>query len=480
MNNQPSLKINFGMNAILTVSSLFFPIITFPYVSRVLQPGGMGKVSFALSIVSYFTMISQLGIPTYGIRAVARVRDNREELTRVTHELLFINLIMSLISYGVLFIMILTVPRLSEERLLITVVSASIILDAIGTEWLYKGLEQYTYITVRSIIFKVISIIAMFLLVHDTSDYVIYGGISVFAASAANIINFINIGRHVDIRPVGSYDLKKYLKSVLVFFAMTCATTVYLNLDTAMLGFMTDDEEVGYYHASVRIKSVLTALITSLGAVLLPRISYYIEKGEKERFREVCMKAFRFVMIAAVPTVVYFIIFAKETVLFISGGDYTGSILPMRIIMPTVLFIGLSNIIGIQIFIPFGEEKKVLHSEIAGAIVDVIINLLLIPRFRSAGAAAGTLAAEAVVLLVQAGAFRRMVKEKKYEAMSFPGFFKGLYLFQVAAAVIIATGASVWVKFFGFGNFLTLAVSAPLFFGVYTGVYALSGGKILR
>ena len=468
------------MNALLTVSSIIFPIITFPYISRVLQPEGMGRVSFALSIVSYFTMISQLGIPTYGIRAVARVRDNREELTRVTHELLFINLIMSLISYGVLFILLFTVPRLSEDRLLILLVSASIILDAIGTEWLYKGLEQYTYITVRSITFKIISVIAMFLLVHEKGDYVIYGAISVFAASAANIINLLNIGKHVDTRSVGSYDIKKHLRSVLVFFAMTCATTVYLNLDTVMLGFMTDNEEVGYYHASVRIKSVLTAMITSLGAVLLPRISYYIEQGENQRFREVCMKAFRFVVFAAVPTVAYFMIFAKETVLLISGGDYVGSILPMRIIMPTVLFIGLSNIIGIQIFIPFGEEKQVLWSEVAGAIVDVIINLLLIPHFKSAGAAAGTLVAEAVVLIVQAVIFRKMVRTGKYEAMSFPGFFRELDLIRATATVIIATAASVWVKLFGFGNFLTLAVSAPLFFGVYVGVYVLSGGKILR
>ncbi len=467
---KPSLKVNFGMNALLTVSSFIFPLITFPYISRVLQPDGIGKVSFAISFVSYFTMISQLGIPTYGIREAAKVRDDREKLTRVTHELLFINLMMSLISYAILISLIIFLPKLAEDRFLYVVASTSIILDAIGTEWLYKGLEQYTYITVRSILFKVVSILAMFLMIHDPSDYVLYAGISVFAGSAAGIINFINVRKHIDLRPLKEYGIKKHLKPAFVFFAMSCATTIYLNLDTVMLGFMKDDREVGYYYTSVKIKSVLVSLITSLGAVLLPRVSYYIEQGETDKFREICVKAFRFVVAAAIPTMVYFILFAGETVLFISGNSYVPTILPMRIIMPTLLFIGLTNIIGIQIFIPFGQESRVLVSEIAGAVVDIVINLLLIPQYGAAGAAVGTVIAEAVVLAFQGYGFR------KYESVYFPGFLKELRIGTVLAATVIAAAAAVWVKHFDMGVFFTLAVSALLFFGIYSAVFALLGG----
>ena len=176
---QKSLKLNVIMNMILTMSSFIFPLITFPYVSRILLPEGTGKVSFATSLISYFSMFAQLGIPMYGIRACAKVRDNRQELTRTAQELLIINLIMSVISYVVLFIAIAFVPRLQSERALYVIVSFTIILTSIGMEWLYKALEQYTYITVRSLVFKVIALAAMLGLVHEKSDYVIYGAITI-------------------------------------------------------------------------------------------------------------------------------------------------------------------------------------------------------------------------------------------------------------------------------------------------------------
>ena len=188
---------------------------------------------------------------------------------------------MSLISYAVLSVALLTVPRIQEERTLYIVVSFTIILTSIGMEWLYKALEQYTYITIRSIIFKIVSLVAMFLMVHTKDDYVIYGGITILAASASNIFNFINVHRYIEIKPVGNYNVKRHLKPVAIFFAMSCATTIYTHLDTVMLGFMATDKDVGYYNAAVRIKTILVSIVTSLGTVLLPRASYYIEHGKK-------------------------------------------------------------------------------------------------------------------------------------------------------------------------------------------------------
>ena len=193
MGKQKSLKLNFVMNAILTMSQFVFPLITFPYVSRILLPIGTGKVSFATSIVSYFTLFAQLGIPTYGIRARAKVRDNREELSKMVQELFIINLVMSALAYVVYFAAICYVPRFRQDKDLFLIVGLTIFFNAIGMEWLYKALEQYTYITVRSIIFKFIAIVAMFLMVHEQSDYVIYGGISILASSASNIFNFFHI-----------------------------------------------------------------------------------------------------------------------------------------------------------------------------------------------------------------------------------------------------------------------------------------------
>lgn len=467
---QKSIKKNFIMNVILTMSSFLFPMITFPYVSRILMPVGMGKVSFATSLIYYFGMIAQLGIPTYGIRACAKVRDNREELTRTAQELLIINLIMNVLTYGALAVVLLVVPRLHYDRLLYIIVSFSIILTSIGMEWLYKALEQYTYITVRSIIFKGVALVAMFLLVHKQEDYVVYGAISILASSASSIFNLINVHKYIDLKPVGGYRLSRHLKPIGIFFAMSCATTVYTNLDTVMLGFMTSDADVGYYNAAVKIKTILVSVVTSFGAVLLPRASYYVEQKRFDEFYRITGKAINFVLLAALPMGVYFMIYASEGICFLSGPEYSGSILAMQIIMPTLLFIGLSNISGIQILVPLGKEIIVLYSEIAGAVADLILNAILIPRMHATGAAIGTLVAEGVVLLVQYLALRTEVNEA----------FKKVEIWKILAATLVASLLSLTGKGFINGTFFRLVCSACMFFISYGIVLLITGEKLTK
>jgi O-antigen/teichoic acid export membrane protein len=457
MAKQKSIKKNFVMNALLTMSQFIFPLITFPYVSRILLPVGTGKVSFATSLINYFTMFAQLGIPTYGIRQVAQARDDKIEMTRVTHELLFINIVMSVVSYGILFLALALVPRLQGDRTLYLVVSLNIIFTCFGIEWMYKGLEEYTYITIRSIVFKAIALVAMFLCIHQKSDYIIYGGISIFAASASNIMNFINARKYIYMHPIGGYHFKRHMKPIMVFFAMSVATTIYTNLDTVMVGFIKTDKDVGYYNAAVKIKSILVSVVTSLGTVLLPRASYYVEHRDFENLCRVSTKALNFVILVACPLALYFILFAKEGIRFLSGPAYGGAVLPMQWIQPTIVFIGLTNILGLQILVPLGKEKYVLYSEIAGAVTDFVINMILIPRLASTGASIGTLAAEFVVFVVQYYVLRNEVAP----------IFKKLPYGKVMIALVLSTAASLWVKHFVFHTFIALVTSAILFMGVY-------------
>ena len=444
-----SLKLNFVMNAILTMSSIIFPLITFRYVSNILLPDGTGKVSFAISLITYFNMFAQLGIPIYGIRICAMVRDNKEELTRTAHELLVLNFIVGAVSYFVLLLAILFVPKLQEDRALYIIVSSTIFLSAIGMEWLYKALEQYTYIAIRSIIFKLIAMVGMFLLIHQKSDYVVYGGITVFASSAANIINLFH-ARY--------YSIHRHLKPVLIFFAMSCATTIYTNLDNVMLGIMATKTQVGYYDAAVKVKVVLVSLVTSLGTVLLPRASYYVEMEMKGEFRRISAKALNFVMLVALPLMIFFMLFAEQSIRFLTGGTlYESATLPMQIIMPTLLFIGITNVLGIQILVPLGREKTVLVSEIVGAVTDLILNAILIPQYGASGAAIGTLAAEFAVLVVQYIALRSEVR----------GAFLDIHYFKIFAALIPAVLSAVWVSHLQIGTFWLLVFAAILFFGLY-------------
>ncbi len=454
MAREASLKKNFIMNSLYTVSNFLFPLITFPYVSRVLGPEGCGKVSFATSLISYFALIAQLGIPAYGIRVCAKVRDDREKLTRTAHELLMINGIMCVLSYLAFFLALFTVPKLREERTLYVIISATILLSSLGMEWLYQALEQYTYITVRSLIMKVAALGALFLLVRTEKDYVAYGAVSILAASASNVFNLFNAHKYIGFRPVGGYDLRRHLKPVLIFFAMACATTLYTYVDEVMLGFMTTDADVGYYHAATRIKKLLVGIITSLGAVLLPRASYYVEQGRMEEFRRLTAKAMHFVFLLACPLAVYFFLFAGQGVALLSGPEFAPAVLPMQILMPTLLLIGMTNVMGIQILVPTGREKTVLYSELTGAAVDILLNALLIPTLKSAGAAIGTLAAEAAVLAVQYAALRK-------EAGA---LFRGIGYWKLLAGLGAGLALSGWTLCMHWGAFATLAVSAPLFF----------------
>ena len=311
MSKNKSLKLNFIMNAILTMSQFAFPLITFPYISRVLQPAGTGMVSFATSVVAYFCMFSQLGIPTYGIRACAKVRDDKETLSRTVQELFLINLIMCIFTYIAFFIALFTVPKFSQNKPLFLIISLTILFNAIGVEWLYKALEQYTYITVRSIIFKFIALVFMFLLVKQPDDTVIYGGLSILAASASNIFNFFHVHKYIQLKPIGNCRFRLHLKAILIFFAMSCATTIYTNLDTVMLGFMKTDVDVGYYNAAVKIKNVLLGVVTSLGTVLLPRASYYVEHDMMEEFYRVAKKAITFCFLTGHSIISLFYVICK-------------------------------------------------------------------------------------------------------------------------------------------------------------------------
>lgn len=468
MSKNTSIKLNFIMNALLTMSSFIFPLITFPYVSRILLPEGTGKVSFATSVVAYFALFAQLGIPTYGIRACAKVRDDRIELSRTVQEIFTINVIMSVVTYIAFFVALKFVPRMQEDKVLFIIIGTTIFFNAVGMDWLYKGLEKYAYITLISIVFKFIALLAMFVLIHQKSDYVIYGGISIFAASASNVCNLLNVHKYIELKPVGNYHFKRHLKPILIFFAMSCATTIYTNLDTVMLGFMTTNSDVGCYSAAVKIKSVLLGVVSSLGNVMLPRASYYVENQMMDDFYRITKKAINFVFLLSLPLMLYFMLFAKEGIFFLSGNAYADAIVPMQIIMPTIVLIGLTGIMGIQMLVPLGKEKIVLYSEIAGSITDLVLNAILIPRIASAGAAIGTLVAELVVWIVQFVFLRSEVIDA-YRKIRYELIF---------LALMGGTIASLWVRLLSLGTFFTLVVTAILFFGVY-GVILLLGKEPL-
>ena len=436
MHNLKSIKTNFIMNCALTLSSVVFPLISFPYVSRVLSPSGIGRVSFATSVISYFMMFAQMGIPTYGIRTCSKVRDNKRKLNTTVREILTINLILCVCVYAVFYILLFTVPRFNEDKILLIIVSLSIGFNALGVEWLYRALEEHSYISIRSIVFKFIALVLMLVLIRNSDDYLIYGALTIFAAVGSNVLNFINLRKHVDFKDCDQLNIFQHFKPISVFFGMSIAATIYSNMDTVMLGFMKTNDDVGFYNAAVKIKNVLVSVVTSLGAVLLPRASYYYENKLETEFFKITKKALNFVFISAGSLTVFFMMFSKESILALSGAQFESAIPAMVLIMPTLLLIGISNIIGLQMLVPMGKERLVLYSEIAGAVVNVIINTLLIPRMSSSGAAIGTVAAELVVVIVQVYYLKDIIIKD----------VKQIQIMKIAVSISVASIASYMCK----------------------------------
>lgn len=453
-----SVKYNFVMNFILTASQFIFPLITFPYVSRVLLAAGNGKVAFAASVANYFLMVASLGIPTYGVRACAQVRDDKEKLSKTVQEIFLINFCMTVFVVISYVVCVFFVPKFQIERNLFLINGINIVLNMFGMNWFFQAMEQYDYITFRSLAFKVISIILMFIFVRQKEDYVVYAAITVFAAVGSNILNFIRIQKFIDFKWDGSYKLKRHIKPILILFAQSLAVSIYTNLDTVMLGFMKTDVDVGYYHAAVKIKSLLLALVTSLGNVLLPRMSYYAKQKMHKDFSDTMLKALNFTLLMSIPLVVYFGLYAKESVLFLAGDGYLGAVLAMQLITIAVVPNGLTGVLGIQVLTALEKEKYVLYSVVVGAISDFLLNLIFIPKYGAAGAAGATMIAEFLVLIVQL----YCTKDLLYEVKS--SFRIWVYILITIPSAILG----YLIKYLQIeSTLLTLFISAIAFFGVY-------------
>lgn len=397
-----SIKQNLVYNTVLKILNIIFPLITFPYVARILSPTGIGKVDFSMSIVQYFVLIAQLGIPTYAIRECAKVRDDKEKLTQTVQEILGINLIAVVLSYIFFAVMILNVEQLEGYRNLLMIASINIFATSIGVEWFYQSIEEYKYITIRNVFVKIVSLIAIFLFINDENDFALYAMITVLSTSIGYLYNLFHIKKHIRLfKRQNDYNFRKHLKPVLLLFAMSLSVSIYVNLDKVMLGFLTSDTEVGLYTAANKMIRVILALVTSLGTVLLPRMSYYIETNEMIQVKRLIKKSLNFILMISIPATLGIIILAHPIIRIFAGPEYLEAVPTIRIISPIVIAIALSNLIGIQILVAHGKERITLLSTIVGAVVNFILNLILIPIMKQNGAALATLIAEISVTVTQ-------------------------------------------------------------------------------
>lgn len=452
MKKNKSITINFIFNFLKTFSSILFPVVTFTYSSRILGVNGVGKVNFAKSIISYFSMFATLGMNYYGTREAAKLRDNRHKLSKFTHEMLLINGSTTVISYIALLIAILFVVRLKDYTLLLVVNSFSIFMMGMGMEWLYQALEEYRYIALRAMVFQGVALIIMLITVKSAEDVVNYAIVSVIASSGSYILNFFNSRKYIEFHWYGHYEIKKHLQPLVWLFALALSIELYTVLDSTMLGFFKGDYAVGRYTAAIKINKIVNTLITSLGVVLIPRLSYYIGRGEEEHFKSLVDKAYNFVFMLSIPACLGLFVLSYEIILLFCGSGFETAGYTMRLLVPIVLVIPFSVVTNQQTFVPLGKEKLILISTCAGAVTNFIFNFWLIPLYSENGAAVATVIAESVVAIIC------FINAKR--SLGIRAVFHQYYQYWIAGLPVLVLG--VWVSKLKLSCVVTILITVAL------------------
>lgn len=411
MKKQKSLINNFIYNTLFTLLNLLFPLITLPYTSRVIEASGIGKVNFANSIVNYFLIIASLGIPLYGVREIAKVRENKKALSKTYSEIFFINLLSTLISIVAYYLMVFNFDYFAKDYKLFIVSGFLLLLNALNIDWFYQGLEEYKYIALRSVVFKVISLVLLFTMVKTREDYINYALINVIALSGNNIINILNINKFTHFSFSG-LEFKKHIRPICILLSIQVAVNIYVNLDTTMTGVLAGEVSVGFYSNAVKLNKIIVSVVTSVGTILLPRLSYHIENNNVEEFNTILNKALKVIIMLSIPAMTGVLFLSREIVLLMFKPEFIPVIYTMKILTPLIIILSIGNLFGTQILMPLGKENKLLFSVIIGAVINFTLNLMLIPKMNENGAAISTIIAELVVMIIQVYIAKSYVKIK--------------------------------------------------------------------
>ena len=395
-----SIKQNIIYSSLLTVSNYLFPLITYPYVSRVLGVDGIGICNFIDSVIQYCILFSMMGTMTLGIREIARTKDNNNKLNTAFSSILTLNLVFTIISIIALILCIKFLGNLDQEKYesLFIIGVAKIISTSLQIEWLFKGLEDFRYVTIRAIIVRILYVVSVFIFVHEKNDYVIYFALTTSTITINAIINLIYSRHFIKFRLKG-LEIKKYFKPFLTLGSYLFLTSLYTTFNVAYLGLVTNTIEVGYYTTATKLYTIIMSLFTAFTGVMLPRISNLMAKGEQTRVFELISKSLEVLFLMTVPLIAISEVCAPEIISLLAGSGYEGAEVPMRIVMPLMLVIGYEQIIIVQLLTPLGKDRFIFTNSVIGALVGLSMNLLVVSKLASIGSAIVWLSSEFAVLI---------------------------------------------------------------------------------
>lgn len=381
-----SLKKNYFYNLLINFTGMVIPVVTFPYVARVLGPENVGKVNFVSTIVDYFVVIFVAGIGPYIVRELSKLRDNKIEYNRRFTEAFIINSLLVLLILSSFITFVFTVEKFSSEKYLFLIIGLQILINLVAFDWVFMSYENYSYIATRVIVFRIIGVILLFLLVRKSEDYLIYGFITLFLTGwISHVVSIFFVGKYCSF-DFSQIKLSVHILPIITALLLSFSTKLYVGLDVTLLGFLSSYQYVGYYVVGLKIVMIIQSLIYSLINATAPRISYYSSLNDVESIKEITKKSIEFTFLITTPAILGTIFLSREIILIFSGHEYLPSQITLLFMPITILITSLSMLLGTQYLYYTGREKKYIITIVISTVILVFLSILLIPRYYHIGA----------------------------------------------------------------------------------------------
>lgn len=397
-----SIKKNIIYNTVLRVLNVAFPVITTPYVSRILGVENIGIVNFTITYASYFVLFASLGIPLYGVREIAK-NSTEESSNKVFTEIFIISCLSTLLFSLIYVISIFQVPALARNKEFLLVAGISVLFVPVNVDWFFAGKEQFKMLTVRSIIAKILSIGGLFLLVHKRDDILPYMVLIVIANLISQWWSFGYLLKHGVKLVFKSLQLKVHIKPIFILFFSSVAVSIYTMLAPILLGFMSSYIEVGFYTSANKVSSMILPIVTSMSLVIVARINTLKGSADyNEQVSRLLIRSFDYMLMLAIPATVGLILVAPRFVPLFFGAEFIPATVSLQLMSLLIIIIGLSNLFGTQVLVALGHEKKYLKAILFGTVINFTLNMFLIGKYGALGASLASVAAEILVMIATA------------------------------------------------------------------------------
>jgi len=431
--SKKSITKNYIYNLAYQVLILILPLVTTPYVSRVLGAEAIGVYSYTHSIVSYFILFGSLGVALYGQREIAYAGENKAKRKKIFIEIVGFRAVVIAITILIYYIAFINGE---EYQTFYKIWVLELFATALDISWFFQGMEEFKKTVVRNVLVRLTSVSLIFIIVKNPEDLIKYITIYAVADLLGNLSLWLYLPKYLKGQKVININIFRHFAPIILLFIPQIANQVYNMLDKTMIGKMiADKSEVGYYEQGQKIVRVLLTIVTSLGIVMIPRMASVFASGDKKKVNDYMRKSFNFVFFLAFPITFGIISISEAFVPMFFGSGYDKVVVLINIISPTIVLTGMTNVVGTQYLLPTKRTKEYTFSITIGLIVNFILNYILIKSYEAIGASIATVVSQAIVVAAQLYVIRRDISFKDIINLCKKYLISGLVMLGICLVV---------------------------------------------